>query len=257
MTLKMFVADDSATIQKIVSLAFSDEDVAIEFASSGDAALDAVKVFKPDIVLADVFMPGCSGYEVCARIKEDPELAGTPVILLAGTFEPFDESEAARVKCDGFLMKPFDTSELIQTVRSLTGDKMMPLQSEVSIELPAGVAHAAVPSPQKLNYSSSKGSVSARVRESFLGSDRILELFDQEIVNAANSGSFLMAPQAAAQTAKLFSPSDQPSEDFLNLIVDRVVRRMSADVIREVAWEVVPELSEVLIRRSLEERNKS
>jgi CheY-like chemotaxis protein len=256
MTLKLFVADDSATIQKIVSLAFSDEDVAIEFASRGDAALDSVQVFKPDIILADVFMPGCSGYEVCARIKEDPELAETPVILLSGTFEPFDESEAARVKCDGFLMKPFDTSELIQMVHSLVADKMMPQQSEPSVELPPATSQASEPSMQKSSYSSSKGSVSARVRESYLGSDCILELFDQENLNAAKSGS---SPHAypAIQAATSFAPGDQPSEDFLNLIVDRVVRRMSSDVIREVAWEVVPELSEVLIRRSLEERNKS
>ncbi len=256
MTLKLFVADDSATIQKIVSLAFSDEDVAIEFASSGDAALDSVRIFKPDIVLADVFMPGCSGYEVCARIKEDPELAGTPVILLAGTFEPFDESEAARVKCDGFLMKPFDTSELIQTVHSLAGDKMMPQQSTVPVKSPEEAPQAA-PSMKNPCYLGSKGSVSARIRKSFLGSDRILELFDQEILDAADSESLPWAHPAISQSAKPFAPNDQPSEDLLNQIVDRVVRRMSSDVIREVAWEVVPELSEVLIRRSLEERNKS
>ena len=125
MTLKLLVADDSVTIQKIINLAFNAEDAVVESVSSGDAAMDAVRVFKPDVILADVFMPGCNGYEVCERIKRDPELQNIPVILLVGTFEPFDEPEASRVRCDAHLSKPFDTSELIETVRSLVGDKMM------------------------------------------------------------------------------------------------------------------------------------
>jgi CheY-like chemotaxis protein len=251
MTLKLFVADDSVTIQKIVNLAFSDGDAVIESVSSGDSALDCIRAFKPDIVLADVFMPGCSGYEVCARVKEDPELAHIPVILLVGTFEPFDESEASRVKCNGYLMKPFDTAELIQTVRSLAGDKMAPPQSEPYAETPTEAPEAPVPTPSKPAGAASKGLVRAGVRESYLGSARILELFDPDTLAEADAATL---PQVRA--AKAPAPNDQLSEEFVNLIVDRVVRRMSADVIREVAWEVVPELSEVLIRRSLEERNK-
>jgi CheY-like chemotaxis protein len=256
MTLKLFVADDSLTIQKIISLAFRDEDVVIESASSGDSALDLVRTFKPDIVLADVFMPGCSGYEVCAQIKDDPELADTPVILLVGTFEPFDEQEAARVRYDGYLMKPFDTAELIKTVHSFVGDVMPPHKGETSVEPSAGIAQPLSASMPRLSFSGST-LVSARARESFLGSDRILDLFNPSILTAANSGSFLEARSTATQASNSVASNQEPSEDLLNLIVDRVVRRMSADVIREVAWEVVPELSEVLIRRFLEEQNKS
>ena len=251
MTVRLLVADDSATIQKIVSLAFSDEDVVIQSAFSGESALETLQSFRPDLVLADVFMPGCSGYEVCARIKQDSNLANIPVILLVGTFEAFDELEAARVKSDGYLTKPFDTSELIQTVHSLIGDKMAPQKNEGPAEFQAPAF-----SKQPLNYTSSKGLVSPRAWESFLGSDRILELFDSGILAQANSSSWTRqtAYAAAMRAAKPSEPT--PSEDFVNLIVDKVMRRMSSDVIREVAWEVVPELSEVLIRRALEARNK-
>jgi CheY-like chemotaxis protein len=239
MTLKVFVADDSVTIQKIVSLAFSQEDVAIEAVSDGDAALESLNRFKPDIVLADVFMPGCSGYEVCARVKENPELQHIPVVLLVGTFEPFDESEASRVKCDGHLTKPFDTSELIQTVRALVGDKVSSwAQTQKDSSMP------------RFSPSIARGLVSQAALASFLGRNAILDILDPGIAPAV----------VGTATTPVTEPTDKPvsaqalSEDALNFIVDRVVRTMSPEVIREVAWEVVPELSETIIRRTIKEQ---
>src|SRR5437867_31272 len=91
MPKKLLVADDSVTIHKVVTLTFADEDVVIETATDGAKAIESAKRIKPDFVLADVFMPGRNGYEVCESLKSDPELAGVPVILMVGTFEAFDE----------------------------------------------------------------------------------------------------------------------------------------------------------------------
>jgi CheY-like chemotaxis protein len=238
MSLKLFVADDSVTIQKIVSLAFSGEDVVIEAVSDGDSALEALQRFRPDVVLADVFMPGCNGYEVCARIKEDPELKDVPVILLVGTFEPFDESEASRVKSDACLTKPFDTSELIQTVQRLAGEKFGSSAAASEPKEPSG--KAPVPFAGKF--------VSRAAVDSFLGEHRILELFDPGVPSAD-------IPVSAALPE---TPVSGPvlSEATLDHIVEKVVRRMSPEVIREVAWEVVPELSETIIRGTLKEQPK-
>jgi CheY-like chemotaxis protein len=251
MTLKLFIADDSVTIQKIVGLAFSSEDAIVQSVSSGDSALDEVRAFKPDVVLADVFMPGCNGYEVCARIKEDPELKNTPVILLVGTFEPFDESEASRVQCDGYLTKPFDTTELIQTVHKL-------LKKNES--LPNSAQAARTEDESAGRPFGARNLVSAGAWTSFLGSDRVLDLFEPEIFSAAENRTAPPVQSKIFSEAPAFKAS-APSDDFLSdemldLIVDRVVRRMTPDVVREVAWEVVPELSEVIIRRTLEERSK-
>jgi CheY-like chemotaxis protein len=239
MTLKVFVADDSVTIQKIVSLAFSQEDVVIEAVSNGDAALEALQRCKPDIVLADVFMPGCSGYEVCARVKEDPELQHIPVVLLVGTFEPFDESEASRVKCDGHLTKPFDTSELIHTVYMLVGNKIS-----------SGAQTKKDSSMPRFNPSIVGGLVSKASLASFLGDNPILDILNPA---TAPSGGGTATPPAT-ESADRSVPVKDLSEDALNLIVDRVVRKMSPEIIREVAWEVVPELSETIIRRTIKER---
>ncbi len=80
-------------------------------------------------------MPGKNGYEVCDYIKNDPTLSATPVILLVGAFEPFDSGEAARVKADGHLTKPFEIKVLISAVNSLitaAGDQKAMVAEPVS-----------------------------------------------------------------------------------------------------------------------------
>jgi CheY-like chemotaxis protein len=119
MAKTILLADDSITIQKIVSLTFSGEGVEVVAVGNGDAALKKIYEIRPELVLADIFMPGKNGYEVCDRIKNDPDLAHLPVILLVGAFEPFDSNEAARVKASGHLTKPFEINVLISAVNSL------------------------------------------------------------------------------------------------------------------------------------------
>lgn len=115
----ILLADDSITIQKIVNLTFSSEGVDVVTVGNGDAALKKIHELRPDVVLADIFMPGKNGYEVCEYVKSEPELQSTPVILLVGAFEPFDSGEANRVKADGHLTKPFEIKVLISAVNSL------------------------------------------------------------------------------------------------------------------------------------------
>ena len=89
MSKSILLADDSLTIQKVIELTFSDTDYELTTVSNGVEALAAVARARPDLVMADVVMPGKNGYEVCEAIKSDPALADVPVILLSGTFEPF------------------------------------------------------------------------------------------------------------------------------------------------------------------------
>lgn len=264
MTLKLLVIDDSTNIQKIVGLAFGDEDAIVESVSNGEVALSVVRDFRPDVVLVDVFMPGCSGYEICAGIKEDPELSDIAVVLLVGTFEPFDESEASRAKCDGFLTKPFNTSDLLQTVRSLEESRRQKRQDDAGWDDAAmGTQNTAAGEVESSRFRL-HSLASPEARDSFLGSDRILDLFDNDqlsIAKAAIAASIRRSETQTAQGAASPGPADTVdvlfSESTLNRIVDTVIRRMSAEAIREVAWEVVPELSESIIRRTIEEQDKA
>lgn len=119
---KLLLADDSPTVQKVVSLTFSDEGFEVVAVGTGAQALAEIEREVPDIVLADVHMPAPDGYELCARIKREERTRHTPVVLLVGSFEPFDEAEARRSGADEVLTKPFQSiRELVNKVGVLLG----------------------------------------------------------------------------------------------------------------------------------------
>ena len=116
---KILVADDNSNIQKMVGLALKDQGIDVVAVGNGEAAVRKIADVRPDLVLADVFMPVRNGYEVCKYVKENSSLAHIPVILLVGAFDPLDEQEAQRVGADGVLKKPFVPPDpLISMVKS-------------------------------------------------------------------------------------------------------------------------------------------
>lgn len=118
MAHKLLLADDSITIQKVVELVLAEEDFQIKSVSNGEDALNLLNAFKPDIVLADIEMPRINGYNLCEKIKKNPLTSHVPVILLAGAFEPIDEELARQVGADDFVIKPFESQELISKLNA-------------------------------------------------------------------------------------------------------------------------------------------
>ena len=116
MTIRILVADDSITIQKIVAMAFENEDAEVEGIGDGQEAFDKVPGFKPDIVLADVDMPGLDGFELCQKIKGNSELANIKVLLLASDFEDFDEGRFKESQAENHISKPFKSDDIVQMV---------------------------------------------------------------------------------------------------------------------------------------------
>ena len=121
MTSRLLVADDSITIQKIVSMAFEIEDVEVEGIGNGQEAFDRISQFNPDIVLADVDLPGLDGFELSAKIKESPETSSIKVLLLASDFEEFDEQRYQNCGADNHISKPFKSDDIVAMVKSLLG----------------------------------------------------------------------------------------------------------------------------------------
>ncbi len=119
MSFKLLLSDDSITIQKVVELILAEEDFEIKSTSNGEEALAAMPSFQPDIVLADIEMPKMNGYQLCEKIKQNPSLQNTAVILLAGAFEPIDEELAKQVKADDYIIKPFESEELINKINAV------------------------------------------------------------------------------------------------------------------------------------------
>ena len=119
MTSRILLADDSITIQKVVNLTFADEGIEVVAVSNGELAERRLGEISPDLVLADIFMPGKNGYELCEFVKQSSQFRNVPVVLLVGAFEPFNEAEARRVRADAHLTKPFESRTLVETVRKL------------------------------------------------------------------------------------------------------------------------------------------
>lgn len=116
----LLLADDSITIQKVVNLTFSDEGYEVRAFGDGDSAMSAILEQRPDIVLADVNMPGQDGYLICEELRQNDATRDLPVILLVGSFEPFDGQRAAAVGANAYLTKPFQSiRQLVEQVNEL------------------------------------------------------------------------------------------------------------------------------------------
>src|SRR4051812_26934675 len=120
--------------------------------SNGLDAIQNLEELAPDIVLADVFMPAKSGYEVCEYVKRNEKLKHIPVMLLVGSFEPFDEAEARRVGADDILTKPFQSiRRLIDRVGALVSNPPKEHVEVATAELPRTEEMAAGDEAVRLN----------------------------------------------------------------------------------------------------------
>jgi len=122
---KILLADDSVTAQNMGRKILADAGYEVVTVNNGSAALKKVAETKPDVIVLDVYMPGYSGLEVCQRLKEVNETARIPILLTVGKLEPFKPEEAKRVRADGFIIKPFEASELLSALTKLE-DKIVP-----------------------------------------------------------------------------------------------------------------------------------
>jgi CheY-like chemotaxis protein len=382
---KLLLADDSITIQKVVDLTFADEGVRVIAVNNGWEAVEKLDEIVPDVVLADVFMPEMTGYELCEYIKQTDKLKHIPVMLLVGSFEPFDEAEARRVGADDILTKPFQSiRKLIDKVGGLVGgqkaeevptaqlpkqevvtepEKLSTAELEMTTadtrQLPEDLASMAMEAKNQVSepevqeelepinqtmehspiHSQDDGMAPSETdvllelgdlstdetieEEEFVLDLDMDEQLEPEPVGAyASSGRTFVEPQIAeaqatswqqtsvreeglpggyntgpqvdrmAATQEFPRPGftettsesvyqritdepedfvrdtneiqgagssrkitlDQLSPEVIDAIARRAVEMMSTKVVEEIAWEVVPQLSELLIKRQLEEK---
>ena len=362
---KLLLADDSITIQKVVDLTFADEGVSVISVSNGREAIEKLEEFAPDVVLADVFMPQVNGYEVCEYIKQNDALKHIPVMLLVGSFEPFDEVEARRVGADDTLTKPFQSiRRLIDKVGLLVGNRpkgdegpTAELPKNDSMDEPEMLSDKEIeittadtrPLPEELSQVIEQAradkkvddekieSISAEQQKEFFqpagdflldlgpyapassvrGEDFVLDVdldeapepsppdpayspaaflnrnrYQSSPSTFSDSGVAVAEPAVAtedqfADTQEIDRPLDvepepvaapvsvdapasftapsatvaapastgELSPEMIDAIARRAVELMSEKVVQEIAWEVVPDLAELMIKKQLEEKN--
>src|SRR3972149_6435521 len=287
MPKKILLADDSITIQKVISITFASEDYDLIIVGDGDAAVAKIKEVKPDLIVADVAMPGKTGYEVCEIIKQDPGLRHIPVILLSGTFEPLNDKEARRVKADAPevpadpekpLAAPEKKAPLPADIWEV-GDFMGTEESDAAAK--AGKDIWAADFGEEPPKAAPK---KPKAEEEFIE----LELKEEELqpIEEAKPGPpspkvppvppatrvgeewFEMAPSVTPPPA-----APQPvipvaekveakvKEAFAGEVaelgaipkdkLEEVIRKISREVIEEIAWEVIPDLAEELIKEEV------
>jgi CheY-like chemotaxis protein len=136
-TLKILVADDSATMRKIFEMTFAGEDARVIAVDGGDAAIAKAREVQPDVVLADGSLAGTDGYEVARALKGSDGPDAPAVILLASQHAPYDAERGKAAGVDDHVLKPFDTQSLIDKVTAAAGKPRAAAQ--------AGAAPAASP----------------------------------------------------------------------------------------------------------------
>ncbi|HVR30283.1 MAG TPA: response regulator [Thermoanaerobaculia bacterium] len=119
MTERILIADDSLSIREAAQSALAARGARLEAVADGREALAKLRDAAPQLLIADVHMPGGDGYALCREAKS--EQPGLRVLLVVGTFEPFDAASATAARADGVLRKPFMPDELLRKVEELLG----------------------------------------------------------------------------------------------------------------------------------------
>jgi CheY-like chemotaxis protein len=281
MARKLLLADDSITIQKVVELILAEEGFEIKATNNGEEALAVIPSFKPDIILADIEMPKINGYQLSEKIKQDPLMRGIPVILLAGAFEPIDEELAKQVNADDFIIKPFESQELISKINAaLTISSVAEGEEVEGIAEAEAVGLEEVPVEEDL-WSMEEIPETAEVESWAMeeavvaGTEELLEIAEEAGVEAAAVEEVTppVVKEAAAAEVKIGIPEVEfPSKDeikdiFEHTVNERISSLLSSldlkeiiltslmpsmkDSVEKILWEVAPDLVERMLKEML------
>lgn len=116
---RILVVDDDPLVREILARILDLEDLTVRVAADGESAVRDVHEQRPDAIVLDLGLPGIDGFEVCARLRADAELATIPVVLLTGHDDDATREAADRAGCACYLVKPFSPLALIETLRGL------------------------------------------------------------------------------------------------------------------------------------------
>jgi len=229
----ILLADDSPTIRRLVKQTFADADFDVIEFSHGEAAIKAFDEVRPNVVLADIYMPGQNGYQVCSFVRNHPVLGKTPVVLLVGAFDAFDEESARQAGATANITKPFEPGALVDLVNSV----LLPEQEDASrppepptVASPAEEAHVDTTVVEKPSVPAEAAPAPAAAAESesddLLGLKTIFKEEPKDVMRAI-------------------------TEQEIDRIADRVIKKISTQVIENIAWEVVPDITEKIVREEL------
>ena len=115
---RILIADDEPFNRELLEAFLSEGNYELEYAADGQETLDKT-AFKPDLILLDVMMPKLSGFEVCEKLKKEPETSSVMILMVTALSDLGDVERAVAVGCDDFLSKPINQIELLIRVENL------------------------------------------------------------------------------------------------------------------------------------------
>jgi two-component system, OmpR family, alkaline phosphatase synthesis response regulator PhoP len=121
---RVLVADDNAQGVELLEAYLAGCDYEIRTAADGEETLRLVRDWHPDLILLDVMMPKISGFEVCKRLRADPQTCSTAVLMITALDQQSDVDRAVEAGTDDFLTKPINKTELLVRVRSLLKSRL-------------------------------------------------------------------------------------------------------------------------------------
>jgi CheY-like chemotaxis protein len=258
--VKILVAEDSVTMRRIMEMTFAGEDAEVITVSSGQEAVTKANEVRPNVVFADLSLPGLDGYEIAQQIKTTPNLDKTAVILMVSQKSPFDEMKARKKGVDDHIVKPFDTQQIIDRVKQvLAAPRVMPsvIAQPVTQPLaePAAVAQRIKPKTATIGFGVSAASPPAQ--EVQVGQRSAQQSLPKAPLPASKPAPIPpMESKPRSETAAQIAAQHDGLKkklDALGLKPDQVeaVLVLSREVIEKVVWEVVPDLAETLIREEI------
>lgn len=127
---KILIVDDDANIAELISLYLTKECFETKIVEDGEEALKEFQTFNPDLILLDLMLPGIDGYEVCREIRKT---SSTPIIMLSAKGEIFDKVLGLELGADDYMIKPFDSKELVARVKAVLRRYKVPAAAPTNI----------------------------------------------------------------------------------------------------------------------------
>lgn len=119
MNKKILVVEDDASAARLIGYTLEQEGYQVIIASDGLEGLTKAQNEHPDLVVLDIMLPGLDGYEVCHQLRQEPETAKLPILMLSAKARPDDKAAGLKMGADDYLAKPADPSMIVARVKNL------------------------------------------------------------------------------------------------------------------------------------------
>ena len=124
---KILIVDDDENIAELIALYLTKECFETKIVYDGESALNEVSSYKPNLILLDLMLPGIDGYQVCREIRKNNNV---PIIMLSAKGETFDKVLGLELGADDYMIKPFETKELVARVKAVLRRYQIPQSAE-------------------------------------------------------------------------------------------------------------------------------